>query len=105
MELDITAQLDGIDFGPSTVLEEILQNVKTILATPKFSVPLDREFGLNATMLDSPTPAGMAALTAEVFEAVQRYEPRVKVKKVFFNPSEADALDGIVRPTVRVVIR
>ena len=106
MELDITADvLDDIDFGPSSVLKEILQNVRTILTTIINSVPLDRELGLDATMLDDPTPVGMARLTADIFEKVPRFEPRVKVKKVFFNPSEADALNGIIRPTVRVVIR
>lgn len=40
-----TYRVDGrpaatIDFNPSTLVTEVLQNVKTILSTVKYSVPL-----------------------------------------------------------------
>jgi phage baseplate assembly protein W len=99
-EFDITATLDGIDFG-ATGIAEILQNVRTILTTPKYSVPLDRNFGLNATMLDAPVPVAQAKLTAEIIAAVHKYEPRVRVTKVLY---EGDGQEGILRPKVRVRI-
>ena len=43
IELTVLAgQTAGIDFAPASEYAEILQNVRTILATPVYSVPLDR---------------------------------------------------------------
>ena len=100
--IDITARLENIDFHPNNIYTEIIQNIKTILSTSKFSVPLDREFGLNITMLDAPLKVAQAKLTAEIIAAIKKYEPRVLVKKVFY---QGDALDGILIPVVRVVIK
>lgn len=100
--IDVTAQLDGISFAPENELEEILQNVRAILTTLRGSVPLDREFGLDGSVLDRPVNALRAALTTDIIETVERYEPRVKVKQVSF-AGMAD--EGIVIPTVRVVIK
>jgi phage baseplate assembly protein W len=101
MMVDITAKLDQIDFG-ATGITEILQNIRTILTTAKYSVPIDREFGLSATMLDDPTPIAQAKLTAEIIAAVNRWEPRAQVKKVTF---EVDDTQGILRPKVQVKIK
>ena len=101
MELDITAQLGEVSFQPVSTIEEILQNVRTILTTPVYSVPLDRTFGLSATMLDAPIPVAQAKLTAEIIAAVHKWEPRVRVTKVTY---EGDAADGVLRPKVRVRI-
>lgn len=103
MEVDVTATLGEINFSPDT-LTEILQNVQTILSTPKYSVPLDRDFGIDVTMLDEPLPVAQARLTAEIIEAVQRWEPRVQVTKVSYDGDFADGMDGILRPRVRVRI-
>jgi len=100
MEVDILATLDGVDFAPANTLMEVIQNVRTICATTKYSVPLDRRFGLNAVMLDAPTPKAMAALQAEIIAAIRKYEPRARVTKVGF---EGD-VDGKLIPKVRVRI-
>lgn len=98
--IDVTAELKDIEFAPANELEEILQNVKTILTTTKYSVPLDRNFGINADLLDSPTNYAKAKLTAEIIETVQKFEPRVRVKKVLYDIN----MDGQVIPKARVVI-
>ena len=38
MEFDITAKLGKVNFSPANEIEEIIQNVKTILTTIKGSV-------------------------------------------------------------------
>lgn len=101
MELDVTAQLGDVNFQPASTIEEILQNVRTILTTPVYSVPLDRTFGLSVTMLDAPVPIAQAKLTAEIIAAVHKWEPRARVTKVIY---EGDAADGVLRPKVRVRI-
>jgi phage baseplate assembly protein W len=96
-DFDVTATLDPIDFG-ATGVKEVLQNVRTILTTPIYSVPLDRLFGLDATMLDQPLPVAKAKLTAEIIAKIHRYEPRFQVTRVLFAD---DGIDGVLRPTVR----
>ena len=65
-----------------TGIEEIAQNIHLILSTPKGSVPLDRNFGINWDLIDKPFPATIQLLKAEVVKAIETYEPRVKVKEV-----------------------
>jgi phage baseplate assembly protein W len=89
-----------IDFAPASLEEEVIQNVRTILATPKYSVPLDRRFGVSAVMLDRPMPKAIAALQAEIITAIRRYEPRCRVKKVSFDGD----MDGRLVPRVRIEI-
>lgn len=100
--IDVTAELEGVSFAPGNELEEILQNVRTILTTMKGSVPLDRDFGLDGSVLDRPVNALRTVLTTNIIEVVEQYEPRVKVTQVSFS---GNADEGVVIPTVRVVIR
>lgn len=100
--IDVTAELEGVSFAPGNELEEILQNVRTILTTMKGSVPLDRDFGLDGSVLDRPVNALRAVLTTNIIEAVEQYEPRVKVTQVSFS---GNVDEGVVIPTVRVVIK
>lgn len=90
-----------IDFAPGTVVEEVLQNVRTIITTPKYSIPLDREFGFDASMVDRPVHVAQARLTNEIFREVRRYEPRAVLEAIRF---EAD-LSGRLSPTVEVSVR
>ena len=100
MEIDVTATLGEIDFAPANVVVEIVQNVRTIFSTARYSVPLDRLFGVDASMLDRPTPKAMAALQAEIVGAIHRYEPRCRVTRVSFDGD----LDGRLVPKVRIRI-
>jgi phage baseplate assembly protein W len=100
METEIVARPEAIDFAPASPAAEIMQNVRTILATPKHSVPLDRLFGIDAVMLDRPMPKAKAATRAEIIAAIRRYEPRCKVTRVTF---EGD-MDGKLIPRVRIKI-
>jgi len=100
-EISLISDVSKINFSPDTIEEEVLQNVKTILTTVKYSVPLDREFGISATMLDDPMPVAQAKLSAEIVMAIRRWEPRARVVEVKY---EGDGMDGILRPKVRLEI-
>lgn len=99
---DVMAKQGGVDFAPANIYEEVLQNIGTILATPRFSVALDRSFGIDAALLDAPLDAVKARLSAQIIAAVQRYEPRVEVLRISY---EGDAQEGILQPKVQVKIR
>ena len=101
MQIDVSARLDGIDFAPKDILTEIIQNVRTIISTTQFSVPLDRRFGIDGTVIDLPIPVAMARISAEVIRAITEYEPRCRVVSVDFERTEAtDAEEGHLLPKV-----
>jgi uncharacterized protein len=88
-----------VDFG-ATGIKEIIQNVSFILSTVIFSCPLDREFGITPD-LDSPVTIAQATNAANIIQAIQEYEPRAIVDEVLF---EGNALDGQLKPIVRITI-
>lgn len=91
-----------VNFSPGSVAEEVYQNVNTVLATPVYSVPLNRAFGANTNMLDLPLPVAQAKLTAEIMQAIQKFEPRVTVTKVQFS---VDAINGKLIASVSVRLK
>ena len=99
MELDILlTEQDKITFAPKSVYDEIAQNVKTICTTPKYSVPLDRSFGIDADFIDRPTPKAKTQIQVEIIQAIRKYEPRCKVVKVGFS----EDMDGKLSVKVRI---
>jgi phage baseplate assembly protein W len=100
-EFVVAAVGEKINFGAGGV-EEILQNVRMIVTTPKYSVPLDREFGINAAILDKPLPVARAGLAAAITDAVRRYEPRVAVTGIEFG---GDGITGSLVPKVKVRLK
>lgn len=99
--VDVLAELGPIDFSPDTELKEILQNVRCILTTMRYSVPLDRGFGIDGKIVDMPMDYAQARLIAEIIESVHKYEPRARVTRVSFAGSVED---GKLIPRVKVVI-
>ena len=77
-----------ISLAPRTLIEEILQNVAMIISTLKNTAPLYRDFGISATFLDKPGVAAEALLIAEIFDAVEMYEPRAEIISVSFTWNE-----------------
>lgn len=96
----LSKQNNKIDFAPSSKYVEILQNVRTILATPIYSVPLDRTFGIDAECLDMPMPIAKANLGQKIIKAIRKYEPRAEVTKITWEANQ----DGILNPKVQVRI-
>ena len=84
-------------------LDEIVQNVKVILNTPKGTVPLDRDFGVDWSIVDTPTTKTFQKLRVNIVKTVEKYEPRVKVKAVEIIPDEM-IMDGVFKVKLRVEI-
>lgn len=102
MIYDVLAQpVQGIDFAPASEVAEILQNLRTIITTTKYSVPLDRDFGFNAEMLDKPMNTAQAQLQSEIIMAIKTYEPRVEITSISFTGTA----DGVLIPKVQVRIK
>ena len=88
----------AINWAPTSV-EEVVQNVNTLLATAPGTVPLARAMGTPQDVIDEPQPAVGAQLQAAVIKAVRTYEPRVAVRQVRLS---ADA-DGKLVATAELV--
>ncbi len=102
MTFDVLATpQSGIDFAPATEAAEILQNVRTIITTTQYSVPLDRDFGINADMLDLPMNVAQARLQSEIITAIKKYETRVEITTISFSGTA----DGVLVPKVQVKIK
>jgi phage baseplate assembly protein W len=84
--------MDTLVDGPAPLsigakgMDALVQNIRIIVLTTMYSVPLDRGFAHAGTALDSPAPLVTARLTAEITEAIEEKEPRVKVDRIHFEP-------------------
>lgn len=75
---------EDINFAPANEVEEILQNIKMILITPKYSVPLDRNFGTSQSYIDKPINIAKAMIIAEIYNAIEEFEDRVEIVNIDF---------------------
>ena len=102
MELLVDNTQQSIELG-LTGIDEIVQNVKLILNTPKGSVPLDRDFGIDWSILDRPVNSIIPKLKAQVIKQIHKYEPRARVKKV--TVEESHIADGELRIKVLLEVK
>ena len=89
-----------LNLAPATLAEEVLQNVRMLISTVKYSVPMDREFGIDGAVIDRPVNIAKAHLSNEIFRAVRRYEPRAVIESIEFNGDES----GKLTPTIKIQI-
>lgn len=82
MLYQVSNNLTEINFAPASEVEEVLQNVKTILTTIQGSCPLFREFGISSDILDQPLQIAQAKITAELARQIANFEPRCQLKKI-----------------------
>ncbi len=97
--MDLSGIEVGFEYGEddTNLRKEIVRNVHTLLLTPIGTCPLYREFGLDVTYLDFPPNIAKGLFTAAAIEAVERWEPRVRVTGVDF---QADGVEGKLRAKV-----
>lgn len=81
----------------SGTTSEISNTLKTIFTTPQGTVPFDRNFGVDMSILDEPVNLAQGKLIVEFTRKVQLYEPRVKVKEVNFVTDDNNNLVPKVR--------
>ena len=94
----------AVNFAPQTTVEEILQNVRTILSTTIGSVPLYRTFGVSWDLLDMPTPVSLALMKTIVIDAINRFEPRAQVESIRYEESTVELMEGLLKPIVVISI-
>lgn len=104
-EIFVSASDGEIVIHPLSRAEEIIQNVRMILSTPKGTLPLDRNFGLDFSVVDKPVDRAMVYLSVDVFQQLKRYEPRVELVRILYPESETDFINGQLRPNVMLKLK
>ncbi|EAU4574899.1 hypothetical protein ABV602_004548 [Salmonella enterica] len=99
----VSASSYRINWAPQTVVEEVLQNVSTILATQTGTVPYSRKLGVTSGLVDSQTPVFIAMATREIIQKVSEFELRAIIHSVSFE--EANASDGVIRPKLVIGVK
>ena len=99
MVLELTT--GPIELMPETEVEEVMQNVRMILGIRRGTVPIDRGFGLDTSVLDAPAPAARAILTSTIARDIALMEPRARLEELTFRASA----DGVLEPIVRITVR
>ena len=92
---------ETIILQPRSTIEEVMQNVRMIMGVWRGSVPLDRDFGLDADLLDAPINAAKSRLAADLAAQIIKCEPRAKLKSLTF---EGNARDGTLMPIATIII-
>ena len=91
-----------LTFFPSSLVQEVIQNVYCILQTPYCSVPCYREFGVKNEYLHRPINVAKSAFVSAIVEAIGEFEPRAQVNRVTFDVDVNDP--GHLIPNVEVTI-
>ena len=77
--------LKNVEFnirGELTQQEDILRCLRSLIMTPAGTVPLDREFGIDNSILSQSIDVAESLIAVEIVEKVARYEPRVSAQAV-----------------------
>jgi phage baseplate assembly protein W len=80
--------------APANSVQEVLQNVFNIIATPLGTQPLFRLFGSDQNWIDSPgNLIGFQAKTAFLL-AIRLWEPRANIQQIQFALNPLDVMAG-----------
>lgn len=78
-----TSEAVEINWGASGI-DEISQNVLTLINTLKYEVAYDRTLGLRRDFVDMPLTEAISFITAQIYAVVDEREPRATVEDVGF---------------------
>lgn len=81
---------------PEDTREEIKRCVETILSTRAGTQPVDREFGISWECMDQLPEVAKNRFIIEATEKIEKYEPRVRVKRIEFSYTK----EGVLIPKI-----
>lgn len=64
--------------------EEIRRNIAFLLSIYKYSCPMARDFGLEASFIDIPNHRAESIARNEIVETIKKYEPRAEIDEITF---------------------
>lgn len=102
IELNLFDDTPMIDFAPSSVVKEVMQNVRNIFRLTQGTVPYQRGIGLDDRRIDLPVMNAIMLTQMELVEQLRRYEPRARIKK--FNWRDSDFVNGQLKCKLSILI-
>ncbi|MCB2186935.1 MAG: GPW/gp25 family protein [Deltaproteobacteria bacterium] len=104
-ELLVRGDPDPIVIAPADLAAEVAQCIAMIITTPKGTVPLNRDFGLDWDLVDLPQPRAQALMAVEISRQIAKYEPRAQVISITWADDLVGAADGRLIPLIRFKLR
>lgn len=101
-EVNLEAQKTNT-IAPTTLEEEVAQNIWTILSTPIGSAPLAATVGIATDDLDEPINIVKARMSGRIISAISNLEPRAEVTNISFK--ETDHATGRLMPIIKFKLR
>lgn len=80
-----TANVPKLSLDPDTRIDEVIQEIFTVLNTPVGSIPCYREFGIDQSYRDKPIGVAKALFAAAITESIEAFVPGVYVDKITFS--------------------
>ena len=90
-----------LEVSPGSTEAEIIQNIRVLLSSCKYEIPLARGMGLDTEYLHKPQPVAESLLYQTIMDTVEEYEPGAEITSIDF---EEDAESGAIIPIVEVEI-
>ncbi|WP_110933804.1 GPW/gp25 family protein [Paenibacillus bouchesdurhonensis] len=102
--VDMAASREWVNFNPTTLQDEVGQNIRTIVTTILGSVPGSRSIGMDV-VIDEPINVLTARIAAEIMVAVSEQEPRAVIASVeVIESSEESAIYGRLSPVIKYTL-
>lgn len=98
----VGVNIGKVRLNETGLVPSVMQNVSNILRTALGTVPMYREFGIDARFVDSPINVASPIIYANIREAIEEFEPRCDVVDIDFVPDLSNP--GALLPTVTVRI-
>jgi phage baseplate assembly protein W len=70
--------------------ERIIQNINNILHTYKYEVAYNRDLGISPDLIDKDVETMKSIIAEDLFDNIQKNEPRAKLKSVTVTEVTAD---------------
>ncbi len=96
--MDISSQIKLTEDTDEEVINKYQEQLTVLCSTIAGTVPLDREFGIDATCLSQSAEVAEALLSVEIMEKVEKYIPKLVVNSVDFEYT----IDGKLTPIISI---
>lgn len=94
----MTLEKSPIITSDNPISENILECLKNLYETPVGTVALNRDFGIDYSILDMPVSTAKQAYTVEIIKKTKKYEQRVDVESVSFQSvSDSNKLKPVIK--------
>nr|DAU99301.1 MAG TPA: baseplate wedge protein [Caudoviricetes sp.] len=78
-----------VDFTTDSSIDtELLTSIQTLCSTYEGTIPLNRQVGLDSSVLSESIDIAKEIITADIFDKFEKYIPEVEVLEITFKESD-----------------